>query len=224
MVEVSSCGFCMKKHVRVVLTVFVIVVSYLYAIVRYNIFDGVGWSYLPLFISNKAISFSALIFMALSCCLGALVRFWPKIFSPVLNQRKYFGLLGFGLAVAHSIISVLIFNPEYYAKFFAGNGQLTFAGEMSMFFGVFAFWVFGMMAIVSVPGVEDSIDRKTWRRIHKYGPAGLFLTLLHLVMMGYTSWLDPASWPAGLFPISLVAAVIAGLGISLKVFLKLFKS
>lgn len=213
----------MNKHIRVVLTVFIIVVSYLYGIVRYNIFDGVGWSYLPLFISNKAISFSAIVFIALSCSLGAMARLWPGVFSPVLNHRKYFGLLGFGLAVVHSIISVLIFKPEYYAKFFSGNGQLIFSAELSMFFGVFAFLVFAMMAIVSVPGIADSMDRKTWRRIHKYGPVGLFLTLLHLVMMGYHSWLDPSSWPASLLPISLLAAMVAGIAVILKVFIKLFK-
>ena len=92
-----------------------------------------------------------------------------------------------------------------------------------MFFGVFAFLVFAMMAVVSVPFIADSIDRKTWIRIQKYGLWGLLLTLLHLVMMGYTSWVDPESWPGGLFPISLVAAVVAGLAISVKAFTKLFK-
>lgn len=213
----------MVKKLRFIITMSVIIVSYAYGILRYNIFDGVSWNYLPLFISNKAISFSAIIFIALSCSLRSLVRLWPSIFSPLLNHRKYFGLLGFGLAVVHSIISVLIFKPEYYSKFFTGNGQLTFSGELSMFFGVFAFLVFAMMAIVSVPGIAVSMDRKTWRRILKYGPVGLFLTLLHLVMMGYKSWLDPASWPANLLPISLLAAMVAGIAIILKVFLKLFK-
>lgn len=213
----------MKNNVRFLITAFVIVVSYMYGILRYNVFDGVSWSYVPLYISNKAISFSAIVFIALSCSLGSLTRLWPKLFSSLLNQRKYFGLLGFALAVVHSIISVMIFKPEYYAKFFTGNGQLTFLGELSMFFGVFAFLVFTMMAVVSVPGITSSIDRRMWIRIQKYGPLGLFLTLLHLVMMGYTSWLNPESWPGGLFPISLVAAVVAGLAISVKAFSKLFK-
>lgn len=213
----------MKKDFRVVLSVFVVAVSYLYGIVRYNIFDGVSWSYLPLFITNKAISFSAIVFIALSCSLGAMGRLWPGVLSPALNHRKYFGLLGFFLAVVHSIISVLIFKPEYYDKFFTSNGQLSFSSELSMFFGVFAFSVFALMAIVSLPGIAGSINRRTWIRIQKYGPWGLLLTLLHLVMMGYTSWLDPASWPGGLLPISLTAAVVVGLAITLKVFSKLFK-
>lgn len=214
----------MKINVRFLITAIVLVVSYIYGILRYNIFDGVNWSYLPLYVSNKAISFSAIVFIALSCSLGTLTRHWPLIFSSLLNQRKYFGLLGFGLAVVHSVISLLIFNPEYYAKFFSQNGQLTLSGELSMFFGVFAFFVFGVMAITSFPGVAGSIDRKTWIRIQKYGPFGLFLTLIHLVMMGYESWLNPILWPARLLPISLVSAIVVGIAISLKVYLKVFKT
>lgn len=133
-------------------------------------------------------------------------------------EDKNLWIFLFGCVVVHSIISVLIFKSEYYAKFFTGNGKLTFSAELSMLFGVFAFLVFTMMAIVTVPGVADSIGKKTWRGILKYSPIGLFLTLLHLVMMGHKSWLEPESWPANFLPISLLASVMAGSAIILKIY------
>jgi hypothetical protein len=37
----------------------------------------------------------------------------------VLNRRKELGLLSLGCIGIHSLISLLIFSPAYYAKFFA---------------------------------------------------------------------------------------------------------
>lgn len=215
----------MKKK-QIIVTVSVIFISYGYAILRYNIFGEVCWTYLPLFISNKAVSFSSVCFIAISFTSRALGRFCPKLFISILDHRKYFGLLGFSLAVIHSIISLLIFRPEYYEKFFSYKGKLTLSGELSMLFGILAFFILGVMAIASLPGIKRSmIKNEWWIQIQKKcSYIGLILILLHLIMMGYESWVNPVLWPANMFPISLFAAIVVGFAIILKSYSILLKN
>ena len=96
-----------------------------YAVIRYNIIKGVPWTDVPLFISNKAIALGSVVFIALSFIIGPMIKFWPGIFTKFQPLRKYFGLLGFGFASIHALISLLIFTPQYYPKFFLETGKLN---------------------------------------------------------------------------------------------------
>ncbi len=185
----------------------VFALTFAYAIVRYNVIRGVPWEQLPLFISNKAIALAAVVFIALSYDFGPLARFWPKAFVPELPARKFFGLLGFGLAAVHALISLLIFSPAYYPKFFAEGGKLNLTGELSMLFGVLAFFIFLAAALTSLPPVAASMGRRQWQAVQRLGYLAFFLVLLHVFVMGFEGWLKPSGWPGGLLPISLVAFI-----------------
>ncbi len=190
------------------ITAVVLAVTLAYAIVRYNVIKGVPWQQLPLFISNKAIALAAVVFIALSYDFGPLARFWPKVFVPELSTRKFFGLLGFGLAAVHSIVSLLLFNSAYYPRFFAQAGKLNLTGELSMLFGVIAFSIFSIIAVTSIPSVEKSIDSKRWQALQRLGYFAFFLVMLHVFVMGLEGWLKPSGWPGGLLPISLIAFIV----------------
>lgn len=192
-------------------------VVFAYAVIRYNVIKGVPWVELPLYISNKAISLSAVMFIALSYALGSLARFWPKTFVPALNMRKFFGLLGFGLAALHGLISLLIFTPAYYPKFFLETGKLNLVGELSMLFGVLAFFVFALVAISSIPAVAKSMEPERWLAMQRIGYFGLVLVFFHVFSMGLEGWLKPSGWPGGLLPISLVAASVIALALLVKI-------
>jgi DMSO/TMAO reductase YedYZ heme-binding membrane subunit len=206
------------------ITAAIFIAVFTYAIVRYNVIKGVPWSDLPLFISNKAISLSAVAFIVLSYSLGSLARFWPGAFDTTLRFRKFFGLLGFGLAAIHALISLLIFTPSYYAKFFTESGSLNLIGELSMIFGVLAFFVFSLVAITSLPSISKTMDTKRWLAAQHVGYLGLVLVFLHVLVMGFEGWLRPESWPGGLLPISMVAAIIVALGLLVKIFAVIFAS
>ena len=210
----------MKKQFFIALIIFLAVFAY--AIVRYNVIKGVPWTELPLFISNKAISLSAVVFIALSYALGSLTRFWPKTFAPALGARKFFGLLGFGLAALHGFISLLLFSPAYYPKFFAVGGKLNLVGELSMVFGVLTFFVFALVAVSSIPAVANSMELKRWLAIQRVGYLGLVLIFFHVFIMGFEGWLKPGGWPGGLLPISLVAAIVIALALLLKIAAMIF--
>ncbi len=192
----------------VIFSLFILIAALAYAIIRYNIIKGDSWSKLPLFVSNKAIALSAVVFIAISFLLGPLARFWPRKFVSLLYLRKYFGLLGFGLAAVHTLISLLLFTPGYYPKFFSIEGKLNFVGELSMLFGVLAFFIFLIIAVTSIPSVEALIAPKRWKTIQRLGYLAFVFVMLHVAIMGAAGWLKPEGWPGGLLPISLIAFVV----------------
>jgi len=179
-----------------------------YAIIRYNIIKGISFANAPLFIANKGIALASVILIALSFALGPCAHFWPKTFVPKLYLRKHLGLLGFGFAGIHSIMSVLLFSPAYYPKFFTETGMLSLYGELSMLFGVLSFGVFSIVAITSLPSIEASLPQDAWLKLQRLGYLAFFFVLLHVFIMGFQGWLKPQDWPGGLLPISLIAFII----------------
>ncbi|MBI4017656.1 MAG: ferric reductase-like transmembrane domain-containing protein [Candidatus Aenigmarchaeota archaeon] len=190
--------------------------SLIYAIVRYNIFGNVPLEYIPLYVSSKGISVASVALIGMSLILGPLARFWPRVFATKFYLRKYFGLLGFGLAALHSLISLMIFSPAYYPRFFEEGGKLTAAGELSMMFGVIALFIFSIVAITSLPSVEKTMGRKRWLDVQRAGYMAFALVGLHVFAMGYKGWTQMAAWPGGLPPITLLAFVIVAFVILMR--------
>lgn len=199
------------------ITATILIITFAYAILRYNIIRGVAWEHLPMFISNKAISLAAVFFIALSYILGPLARFWPKRIVPLLTTRRFFGLLGFGLAALHGLLSLLLFTSANYPRLFSSDGTLNLTGELSMLFGVIALFVFTVVALSCIPSITDRLQWEQWQRIQRLGYAGLILVLLHVLLMGYRGWLQPSQWPGNLLPISLIAAAAIIMTILLRI-------
>ena len=189
----------------------VAVVSFLilfaYAIIRYNIIKGVSFNQMPLYISNKAIAVTAVVLIGISYLLGPLAHISPKKFVPKLYLRKYFGLCGFGLAALHSFISLLIFSPSYYPKFFNEANKLTLEGELSMAFGIIAFFIFLIESITSLPSVEQKMNEKDWKLVQRTGYLALVLIMMHVLLMGIGTWLKPETWHY-MLPMSLISFII----------------
>ena len=187
-----------------------------YAVIRYNVIKGVPWTDVPLFISNKAIALGAVVFIAFSFIIGPLIKFWPGTFTKFQPLRKYFGLLGFGFASVHSLISLLIFTPQYYPKFFLETGKLNLTGELSMLFGVIGFFIFLGVAISDIPSIEKSMKYEHWLEIQRTGYLAFFFVLLHVAVMGFEGWLTPGTWPGKLLPISLISFIIISLALLVR--------
>ena len=170
----------------------IFVLSFVYAIVRYHVFHEVPWAHFPLFIANKAISLSGLVFLGM-----ALVQ-QDKL------DRKAFGQWGAALIGAHILISFLIMNEHYFAKFFIANGEYTFQAELSMLAGVIGA-IFMCALLLSPP---SSTSGHLSLRLG-WGRAILICAAVHLAFMGYTSWLAPEDWPGYMPPITLISLIVA---------------
>lgn len=211
----------MKKTLTIFLIVFGLSISY--AVVRYNLVRSVPLDNIPLYISNKAISLSATILIGFSFLLGPLARFWPKPFVQQLPLRKHLGVLGFGLAALHAVVSLILLTPAYYPKFFSQNGQLNFIGETSMLFGILAFLVFAGITITSLPPVEKQMDQNQWKFVQRLGYLAYAFVLLHVAIMGYRGWFRPESWQFGLVSISLISALFIIFVLLMRMFVVLIK-
>ena len=201
--------------------VIIFLIVFAYAVLRYNVFKGVPIAQVPLYIMNKVFALVSVVLIGLSFAIGPVCRFSKKFVSK-LYLRKYFGLLGFGVASLHGLISLLLFNSAYYPKFFAEGGKLTMEGELSMLFGVLALFIFAIVSVTSVPSVEKGLHEKQWKFIQRIGYVAYVLVLLHVTVMGFVGWLKPSDWPGGLYPISMITFVIIAIVLLIRLIVAVF--
>ncbi len=190
------------------LLVSVLVISVIYATVRYIYFKGVDPSHFPLYILNKAFSISGLSFLALSYVNSKTDLL--KLGQEDLRKKisRFTGLMGLSLAGIHTILSLIIFNPGYFPKLFEET-TMNLQGELTMLFGALGLYLFIIPALAVFPADKKSTGMKKWRKRQRTGYWGLLAVFFHVTVMGYKGWLNIEGWPGYLPPITLLAAIIA---------------
>ncbi len=171
-----------------------------YAIVRYNVFKGVPWDQLPIYVANKAIAFVGLVMLGLSRVVVEK------------NRRKNLGLTGALLVAVHVLLSLILAWPKYYESFYAATGQMTLSAELSMLAGALGtgglLWLFYVTTVRPVAGQTHRTSL-----VPGLGRAVLLFTAIHVALIGMRGWFDFASWPGSLPPITLLSfALAAALG------------
>ena len=189
-----------------------------YAIVRYHVFSGVEWSHFPLYIANKGASLASVLFIATSYLIGKSLRVYKNDPGKRLILIKFCGLIGFSLASMHALMSLLLISPHYYPKFFLESGTMNLTGELSIVFGVLSLWCLAVTAITSLPFMYDAVGAERWQRGQRMGYLCLALVAGHVLVMGFSGWLAPATWHGALPPVSLVAFIGAAVPVLLKLF------
>ena len=218
--ESKSVGW--KKTATVVFIVFGL--SVFYAIIRYNIVRNVPFDNLPLFIANKAVALSATILIGLSFLLGPLARFFPKAFVSQLYLRKHLGVIGFGVAALHAVMSLVLLNPSYYPRFYLEGGKLNLVGESAMLFGILSFLIFSAIFITSLPPIERHMHPNQWKVVQRLGYLAYIFVLMHVGIMGYGGWFRVESWQYGLASISLISALFIIFVLLMRVLVIVFSS
>jgi DMSO/TMAO reductase YedYZ heme-binding membrane subunit len=180
-----------------------------YAVVRYHIAGDVAWRHFPLFILNKAISMAAVFFVGASYLIGKIIHWYDHDAKLRLVVIKFCGLLGFFFATIHAIMSLILLNPGYFAKYFDEAGRLNLQGEVGMSVGILALMFLLSPAITTLPMMPKALGGWRWKRSQRVGYLALLLVSFHLVALGLKGWLAPNGWTAGLPPISLVAFLAA---------------
>lgn len=171
-------------------------ISFAYAIIRYNIFGDVPWEELPVYIVNKAI--------ALTVVLLLLVSIITK--NNFKSVRGTFWKLIFILASIHVFISFRLLGPEYFKKFYSAY-ELNIIGYLTLFFGITAF------AGIIILNSEKLLPTQRGKLIVPESIKKVIRTLIpffivaHLFTMGFKGWITPNKWPGYLIPISLIAFV-----------------
>ena len=129
-----------------------------------------------------------------------------------LKVRKHLGLLSFYFVSVHVIISLLLFNPSYYGKFFLNGGdggKLNWKGEASFFFGIFGFSFYAIVCVSSLPSVAAVMNKAQWCLV--MGPlvwTALAFGTVHVLIMGVTGWSTQDKWPGNMPPITLMSVLV----------------
>ena len=187
-----------------------------YAVVRYNVFKGVPWEHLPLYVANKAAAVSAVALLASSYLAGSWTRLFPGEPERRRLLAKFLGLSGFAAAGLHALMSLALLSPAYYPKFFGADGKMTFAAELAAAAGVLGLFWMAVPAAGSLPNMEEALGRRWWRRSQRSGYLALAMAAVHTAAMGFSGWLRPGEWPGSLPPITLLGFLIAALSLGAR--------
>jgi hypothetical protein len=189
-----------------------------YAVLRYHIAGGVPWKDFPFFILNKGLCLGAFVLLTFNFALGPAKNLGLPVSQAWLNARKALGMSGFLFVLLHALMSFMLFSPAVFGKFFESNGTLTGVAGVSMLAGVLGFvvlWGYNLSFQTQLREDKAFIGFITSRRFLIWA---LLLGGVHLLLMGYSGWLNPGDWHGGLPPISLVAFVFFGAGYLINLF------
>lgn len=172
--------------------------------------------------------------MALSQLPGVLARLWnewsddnlrskPKWLKKFLELRKHLGLVSLWFLMVHILMSMILFSPAYYGKFYldktAVATKLNSIGENSLLFGVLGTSLYALMGVCSLPSVGSQMNRVQWELV--YGPVAwiaLMFGTVHVMIMGVKGWTKTETWPGGMPPITMTSVLIPMLVLAMKLF------
>jgi DMSO/TMAO reductase YedYZ heme-binding membrane subunit len=185
-----------------------VLVAFVYFILRDFLKDG-AWK-ITLYLFNKALANAALLLVGLSMLLSSLSRL-RRIGADKLVYRKYLGVVGFGLAVLHVLMSHRALSAKFPWPDWLGQNWET------ALLGVCAFILFAVMTAVSNRRAVQRMGGARWRRFLSYaGYLGVLLVVVHASLLKGPSWLnwvrtfDPwlpsLSLPTTVFGLAVLAA------------------
>jgi hypothetical protein len=116
----------------------IILLSVVYALVRYVAFAPANSEHIPVFILNKAVSMAG--------ALALVAALWHRYRGRAEAAGRYFNLT-LVLVVMHVPMSLTVLRPGYFPEFFESDGaRLRLMGEMVFFFGAAALGLTWLLA------------------------------------------------------------------------------
>ncbi len=170
------------------------------------------------YLLNKSVAGAAFLMIALSYSLSAIHHF-TKRFKAGFALRRPFGLVGYGLAVLHVILTLLVANPDapdtrkfQLPDYYIEHWPAMLLSAMAFVYFTYAFKI----SIWPQPLLQTSGHH--WRRRLRYGYIAVLLAFTHAMLLKIEGWLNwlPTLNPV-LPPLSLIIACIGLLLILLKI-------
>ncbi len=181
----------MNKHSfthSIVFQLGMIVACVVYPIFRYVVFGDVAPAQIPVYVLNK----SFCLYASFAILLYAIDLRAERIASATLHLNKT--LLS---TFIHVGLSLCIFGPLYFKKFYIADGKMTHWGEIAILSGVLA-TVFYWRSYCNSACLQFLRLRLEW---------GVMLVCVHLAAIGWKGWLTPEKWQGGLPPITLICII-----------------
>ena len=127
---------------------------------------------------NKVAALAGIGLIATAFILGPLSRMFPVQFAQYLPWRKFVGIAGFALAALHSVYSMIEFYRLDIGMMLFSNPNLP--GFVS---GAIGLLIFLAMALTANGESVKRLGYRKWKALQTFGYAGLFLAIVHFVML-----------------------------------------
>ena len=171
-----------------------IIISLLYAVIRYNIAGDVPWSQFPVFIINKATACSGVILLGLAGL------------NDSVEKRHRIGLFASACLGLHCLLSLMLLTPSNFeGKFFQADNTFTTIGGLALLcgaLGILGQAVLWRRSMNTAPNSSPSL-------INGLGRILLLLAAAHVSLIGFRTWTQWSQWPVYLPPITLIMFIIA---------------
>jgi len=171
-----------------------IIISLLYAVIRYNIAGDVPWSQFPVFIVNKATACSGVILLGLAGL------------NDSAEKRHRIGLFASACLGLHCLLSLMLLTPaNFEGKFFQADNTFTTIGGLALLcgaLGILGQAVLWRRSMNTTPNSGPSL-------INGLGRILLLLAAAHVTLIGFRTWTQWSQWPGYLPPITLLIFIIA---------------
>lgn len=174
------------------LFLFIFILLYSYAVLRYHFGKNVPWSEWY-YILNKAFAWTGFTLI----CLSVLQQKW---LDNLKTTRRELGVLGFCFVIIHAVSVLFLFNPEHYPKFYSGQ-EINSLGWIIISIGLLS------MLSFSLPFIAAMKSTPATSRVFKLGKIGVLISVFHPLLIGYSGWFSPGSWPYFMPPITLLAVL-----------------
>lgn len=196
-----------------VFNIWYLYIVYIYFVER----SAFSWEQIFIKVSNKPLCMTAITVLSATYLPSSIASMFqifygtkhmrfPYWFDKWLKSRKQLGILAFILVTVHVIISVLLMSPTYWRSWYhpikiVVSKNLTedlelpmvtwmiWKGEAACLTGILAFLCLCILAVTTIPSVADTLNWKEWQFIQsKLGHVSLFLSIVHVVIMGAPGW------------------------------------
>jgi hypothetical protein len=199
----------LKRTVSFIIGTFLF--TFVYATLRYVIFGPYTLHSIPLFILNKSLAFSSVIFI-----------FVLTVKKITFLSRGIIGITSYIIAIFHGILGAILIPSSYFKKYFNPEGEMLVSFAAMIFFGVLALLLMVFInKIISFGKKDKKFYNAFW--FHKIFLFLLAIISLHVFVFCIKDWFNFKNWYGYMPPISLLSFILlffATLGFLNRVFEK----
>lgn len=164
-----------------------------------------AWGYnggYSLSVFAQSIAAASALLLSASLSLGTL-GYYFDVLDTWVGYRKYFGLLGYYLALFYSILLLFLKPDRYFYGFFENLFTPDFV------FGLLAMAILTGMALISNNRAMMLIGPKLWRQLLGLGFVAYASLVIRAVFLEWDLWMGWLTAPSGLPPARLVISILA---------------
>lgn len=173
-------------------TIFLLLLAY---VIQYN-------QSLSLLTWSQAVAATAGFMIGISFAMSGIGYWWDFLDSKVA-YRKYFGLVGFWLALLYSLMLFFVDPEKYWFNFW----ENAISAEILLGLGAMAILTF--MALISNNWAMQKLTPQRWRVYLRFGYLAYTLLIVRGVVLEWDIWIAWIEMPQGFPPPRLILSIFA---------------